>query len=149
MPHFEATQTFPRPLAEVFDFFRRPGNLVRVTPPELHMEMAEGPECVELGSRVVLKGRRWGVPQRIVSRIAVYETDKRFVDEQEEGPFKKWTHTHAFEAMPDGGTRVTDTIDYEPPGGLLGLVVTAAFVERDLKWIFEYRTEKLKALLGS
>jgi ligand-binding SRPBCC domain-containing protein len=55
---------------------------------------------------------------------------------------------HRFEAVPSG-TRVTDHINYEPPGGVLGLVMTAPMLERELAWIFGYRTEKLKELLGT
>ena len=63
------------------------------------------------------------------------------------GPFRKWDHTHGFAAM-DGGTRVTDRIDYEPPGGLLGLVATAGLVKRDLEKIFAYRSQKLEEMMG-
>jgi ligand-binding SRPBCC domain-containing protein len=148
MPHFEATQTFPRPLAEVFDFFRRPANLVKVSPPELHLKLEEGPEVLQLGSRVTVRGRRWGIPQRVVSEVMAFEPEVAFTDVMVEGPFKKLDHTHRFEAVPEG-TRVTDHIDYEPPGGLLGLVVTASFLERDLQWVFAYRREKLAELLGN
>src|SRR5262245_14986371 len=134
MPQFEAVQSFPLPPTEVFEFFRRPANLIRVSPPELHMKLVEGPERVELGSRLVLAGRRWGVPQRVVSEVTAFEMDAVFVDEQREGPFRKWVHTHRFEAIP-GGCRVTDRVEYEPPGGMLGLVVNAGFVERDLRWV--------------
>jgi ligand-binding SRPBCC domain-containing protein len=146
MPRFEISAVYPRPLPDVFDFFRQPANLVRITPPELHMQLIEGPERVELGSRIVLQGRRWGVPQRLVSEITAFERNQKFVDEQRQGPFRSWRHTHDFAEVPEG-TRTTDVIEFEPPGGMLGFLVTAAFVERDLKWLFEYRNEKLKELL--
>jgi ligand-binding SRPBCC domain-containing protein len=148
MPTFEAIQTFSRPVVEVFDFFRRTANLPLVAPPELHMKIDEGPTLLELGSRLVIKGRRWGLPQRVVSQVTEFVSEVRFVDEQVEGPFKKWKHTHGFQSLPDGGTHVSDRIDFDPPGGMLGLVVTASFVEKDLKWIFEYRRQKLAELLG-
>ena len=135
-------------MAEVFDFFRRPANLVRISPPELHMQLESGPELVELSLRVILKGRHRGIPQRIVSRITVFEADTVFTDEQEEGPFRRWKHTHRFETLPDGGTRVSDVIDYDPPGGALGLFVTGRFIDKDLHWIFDVRRERLKELLG-
>jgi ligand-binding SRPBCC domain-containing protein len=147
MPHFEMIENLPAPLSRVFDFFSRPANLVTISPPELHFQLLSGPEQLHLGARVSLQGRRWGLSQRLVSEVTVWESENRFVDEQREGPFKKWIHTHQFEALPDGGTRVTDRIDYEPPGGMLGFVVTVKAVERDLKWIFEYRREKLMELL--
>ncbi len=148
MPKFESRAVYPRPLAEVFAFFRRPTNLVRITPPELNMQLIEGPEVLQLGSRIVLQGRRWGISQRFVSEITAMEADKVFVDEQREGPMRSWRHTHGF-ADTAGATEVTDVVEYEPPGGMLGFIVTGAFIERDLKWLFAYRNEKLKELLGS
>jgi ligand-binding SRPBCC domain-containing protein len=148
MPRFEATQTISRPVAEVFDFFRQPVNLVRISPPELHMQVAEGPQRIELGSRVVLKGRRWGFPQRVVSVIVEFFMDAKFVDEQVEGPFRRWRHTHGFEALDNASTLISDSIEFEPPGGALGLLVSARFVEKDLRWIFEYRQQKLIELFG-
>jgi ligand-binding SRPBCC domain-containing protein len=147
MPMFEASQVIPRPVEEVFDFFRAPANLIAISPPELHMALVEGPPLIELGSRVVLKGRRWGIPQRVVSEITAFEPPVTFTDTQVEGPFRKWVHTHRFEPAPEG-TRVIDRVEYETPGGLLGLVARPSLIERDLKWIFEYRTKKVAELFG-
>jgi ligand-binding SRPBCC domain-containing protein len=147
MPVFEASLSFPRKVQDVFDFFRQPANLVRVSPPELNMRLAEGPERLQLGSCITLLGRRWGVPQRVVSVVTAYELDVFFVDEQSEGPFRKWIHTHRFETI-TGGTRVLDRIEFEPPGGMLGRLVTAAAIERDLQWVFGLRSQKLKEILG-
>jgi ligand-binding SRPBCC domain-containing protein len=148
MPRFESAQSLPAPLARVFDFFSRPANLVRVSPPELHFELVSAPERLQLGSRLTVKGRRWGLPQRVVTEVTAWEPEQMFVDEQREGPFRKWVHAHRFEALADGGTRVSDCIDFETPRGLLGLVVTAAAVERELNWVFEYRRQKLAELLS-
>src|SRR5262249_14581138 len=142
MPVFEASQVLLRPVEEVFAFFRDPASLVRISPPELHMRLVEGPALLELGSRIVFQGRRRGIPQRVVSEVTAYEPPTMFSDVQVEGPFRKWVHTHRFEATP-AGTRMIDRIDYEPPGGMLGLVATAAAIERDLRWIFEHRTKRL------
>jgi ligand-binding SRPBCC domain-containing protein len=147
MPHFEADFIVPRPVPEVFAFFLDPANLVRVSPPELHLRLAEGPPRLQQGSVLVLHGRRWGVPQRVVSAVVALEPNVSFVDAQREGPFRKWVHTHRFEAVPEG-TRIHDHIEYEPPGGMLGRTVTAATIERDLRWIFDYRCGKLRELLG-
>lgn len=146
MPRFERVEDLSAPLSRVFDFFSRPANLLTISPPELHFQLLSAPDQLQLGARVAVQGRRWGLSQRFVNEVTVWEPQSRFVDEQREGPFRKWIHTHRFEALPDGGTRVTDTIDYETPGGLLGFVVTVKAVERDLRWIFEYRRQKLAAL---
>jgi ligand-binding SRPBCC domain-containing protein len=146
MPVFEASAVFPRPIEEVFAFFRDPANLVRISPPDLHMRLVEGPPLIELGSRVVLKGRRWGIPQRVVSEITGFDPPVTFTDTQVEGPFGKWVHTHRLEAVAEG-TRVNDRVEYEPPGGILGLVARPSLIENDLKWIFEFRTKKVMELL--
>jgi hypothetical protein len=47
------------------------------------------------------------------------------------------------------GTRIHDQIDFAPPTGMLGLIVSAFFIQKDLDWIFAYRAEKLHELLGA
>jgi ligand-binding SRPBCC domain-containing protein len=148
MPVFEASQVVPRPAEEVFAFFQDPANLLKVSPPELHLRLTEPLARLRLGARVTAQGRRWGVPLRTVSEVTAWDPPKTFTDVQVEGPFRKWVHTHVFEAVPEG-TRVTDRIEYEAPGGLLGLVARPPMIERDLKWVFAYRTQKLAELLGT
>ncbi len=146
MPIFESSVCLARPVEEVFEFFSRPENLGRVSPPEMQMRV-EGPELLNLGARLTLTGRRWGVTQRVVSEITVFEPGARLADEQREGPFRRWVHAHEFEAVP-GGTRVTERVEFEPPGGVLGLVMTAAVVERELRDVFAYRSRQLLELFG-
>jgi ligand-binding SRPBCC domain-containing protein len=147
MPVFECVLHFPHPVEEMFDFFCRPANLITLSPPELHLQLVDGPERIELGSRITLKGRRWGVPQTIVSEIKALDPNAKFTDVMIKGPFRKWEHMHGFAAA-DGGARVTDRIDYESPGGLLGLVATPTLVARDLEKVFAYRVQKLQELLA-
>jgi ligand-binding SRPBCC domain-containing protein len=71
-----------------------------------------------------------------------------FLEEQKEGAFRKWVHSHQFEATANAGTHVVDEIDYEPPGGMLGLLLTAGAVERELNEFFRYRNEQLTGTLG-
>jgi ligand-binding SRPBCC domain-containing protein len=147
MPHFESVIHLLRPVPEVFEFFCRPTNLLQVTSPDLNLRLVEGPERLQLGSRLTLEARRWGIPQRIITEVTVFEPDVRIVDEQRQGPFRKWVHSHRFEAL-GAGTKVTEHIDFEPPGGMLGLMVTAAVIERGLRQVFAYRDQKLAELLG-
>jgi ligand-binding SRPBCC domain-containing protein len=147
MPRIEKAMCFARPLTEVFDFFCRTANLVRTLPPELHLRLVGGPDKLHLGALITLKGRRWGVAQTVQSEITAFEPFTLFIDQQRQGPFGKWVHCHRFEAA-NGGTRMIDQIEFEPPGGLLGLVVTVDFVQQDLEWILSYRAQKLRELLG-
>jgi ligand-binding SRPBCC domain-containing protein len=147
MAVFENVTYLARPVEEVFDFLCNPANLIRVTPPELHMRLVDGPPRLELGSRITLQGRRWGIPQRIVSEVTALEPNVLLQDEQREGPFGKWVHTHRLEPAPEG-TRMTDRIEFTAPGGLLGLVLTERRIEQDLEQVFAYRAQKFKEILG-
>ncbi len=147
MPRFETSLTFSQSLEDVFEFFRRPANLVQANPPDLNLEVVEAPEVLQRGSRVVLQARRFGIPQRLESEVTVLEPNAMIVDELRQGPFRKWVQTHRFEKTA-AGTRVTFQIDYEPPGGLLGLVMGNSAIEAELRSVFAYRNTKLHELLG-
>jgi len=69
------------------------------------------------------------------------------VDRQLKGPYKLWHHTHEFEEMP-GGTKVSDSVRYELPLGVLGELGGLPLVRRDLARIFDYRRAAVQKLLG-
>ncbi len=148
MPCFESTLSLAAPPVTVFARLRRPAVLLQLAPPELHLKLESGPDELALGARLVLRGRRWGVAQRVVSEVTALEPDTLLVLEQRQGPFRRWTHTQRLEALAEGGTRLSERVEYEPPGGLLGLTVTAAFLERELTNLFAFRRQKLAELLG-
>jgi ligand-binding SRPBCC domain-containing protein len=147
MPLFESSTTISRPLAEVFEFLCHPANLIELTPPDYNMRLVEGPEKAGLGAQIVLQTRRWGFSQRIVQKITAFELNRLITDEQVEGPFKKWAHSHILEEVP-GGTRMTDRVEFESPGGLLGFVFTEDAVENELQELFEFRTQKLNEIFS-
>jgi len=146
MPHLEAAMSLRRPVAEVFDFLSRPANLVALMPPEFNVHLAEGPDRLSLGTRVVLHARRWGFAQKLVHEVTTFEPDRLIIEEQREGPFPKWIYCHHFEAIPDG-TRLTDRIEFEPPGGMLGFLLTPESIASEVQELFAYREQKLRELL--
>ena len=148
MPRFETAQTLARTIEEVFDFFRRPANILRISPPDLNLQILEAPELLELGSRIVLQARRWGIAQKLASKITAFEVNAHFVDELQEGPFRKWVQTHRFETVAEG-TRLTYQVDFEPPGGILGMMLKASAIEKDLQVVCAFRAQKLQELLGT
>src|SRR5262249_18159662 len=110
MPQFEHVTCLAGPVAEVFEFFCRPANWVQLARAGLPLRLIEGPGRLGLGSRLTWKGRRWGVAHRSVNEVSAFEPGALLVVQQIQGPFRRWTHTHRFEAGP-GGTRLTDAID--------------------------------------
>ena len=135
----------PRPIDEVFEFFSDAYNLEALTPPILRFEvLTPAPTRMAVGTLIDYKLRLRGIPVRWQSEITVWEPPHRFVDEQRRGPYSMWVHEHTFEKK-DGGTLAKDNVNYAVPGGAL---VNRLFVARDVRKIFEYRTERLLEALG-
>ena len=135
--------------AKAFALFRQPAERLRFAPPDLHLQLVEGPAELRLGSRLTVQGRRWGVTQRMASEITAFEDGALIVEEQRQGPFRSWKHTQRFEPTAEGGVRITDVIEYEPPGGILGRLATAEAIGRELERAFAYRRERLTEIFAA
>jgi ligand-binding SRPBCC domain-containing protein len=146
MPEFTNSMVVPAAAAAVFAFLRDPRNALLLAPPELHLEITSAPALLEVGARVEFKGRRWGITHRSVLEITALEEGKLLREVQRAGPFQQWERVQRFGAVGEAATRLVDEVTFEPPGGMLGLVVNAAFVQRELASLFEYRKQRLHEL---
>jgi ligand-binding SRPBCC domain-containing protein len=143
--HFEAKLWLPRPRQDIFEFFADALNLEELTPPWLQFRVIT-PVPIEMrpGTRIDYRLKIRGIPIRWQSRITVWDPPHRFVDEQVRGPYRMWIHEHRF--MEDsGGTSCEDHVRYAPLGGAL---VNKLFVERDVRNVFAYRSNRLRELFG-
>jgi ligand-binding SRPBCC domain-containing protein len=165
-------QWVPFPVDRVFAFFADPQNLPRLMPawrdaridslelhnPELHgskgLHSPSGHGISHVagrGSRILLSFRPAPLsPIRLrwLALIDDYVIDHHFCDLQVTGPFRYWRHCHLVNAEMHGevaGTRVTDVVDYEWPGGsaidLLG-------GRLQIRQLFRSRQRKFLRLLG-
>ncbi len=142
-----ATQVVPRALPEVFDFFASPDNLARITPPGMRFEFLTEDRDMRSGLLIDYKLRPLpGIPVSWRTRIDAYDPPNGFEDVQLRGPYARWEHRHAFRAV-DGGTLMTDEIDYRLPFGPLGDLVNRLVVRRELEHIFGYRAAVLQTAL--
>ena len=141
-------QFVAKPLEEVFRFFSEAGNLQALTPAYLDFEILT-PGPIEMRPGILLDYRlKWhGVPLRWRTKILEWSPPHRFVDLQLKGPYKLWHHTHTFESE-NGGTRMSDTVNYELPLGALGEVAHALMVGRDVAAIFDFRYQQVSRIFG-
>ena len=147
MPDFSTAYEIARLPADVFAFLRTPANLVKLIPPDVALELVEAPETLQAGHRLLWKARRWGVTQRIEMAVTELVHPLRLVLTQEQGPFARWEQVQTFE-MTANGTRLTETVTFEPPRGMLGRLLTADAVLADLERLYAYRGGRLKAILA-
>jgi NADH dehydrogenase len=142
-----ATQFIPRPLPEVFDFFASPDNLGRITPPGMRFEFLTDDRTMRSGLEIDYRLRPLlGIPVSWRTRIDAYDPPNRFEDVQLRGPYRRWEHRHSFQAV-DGGTLMTDEVEYELPLGPLGDIADRLVVRSELERIFGYRSAVLATAL--
>jgi ligand-binding SRPBCC domain-containing protein len=115
VPVFVKSVLLDSPVEKVFRFHERPDALALLSPPFPPVRMiSRTGHGIETGSRINL--RIGFMPW--VAQHTQYEKNRLFVDEQLEGPFAKWVHRHEF-AAEGKGTRLTDRIEFQLPGGPL------------------------------
>ena len=96
-------QTVTAPLAQVSDFFSRPENLARLTPPHLAFEILTPlPVTMRPGAVIDYLIRLGPLPMRWRTLISDFDPPHGFVDQQLSGPYSFWHHTHTFIAVPGG-----------------------------------------------
>jgi ligand-binding SRPBCC domain-containing protein len=135
-----------RPISEVFPFFENAHNLARITPDWLKFTvLTPDPLDMKVGLEIEYKIRLLGVPMNWKSVIAEYEPPFHFVDEQVQGPYRYWHHSHDFRPE-GGGTRVIDSVDYALALDPLSRIAHAVMVRHQLNAIFRYRQEALSKI---
>ena len=123
----------------VYRWHARPGALERLTPPWESVTVEEQSGGIEDGSRVVLRVRVGPVSSRWIAVHRDHIAGAQFRDEQVQGPFAHWVHTHRFK--PDGpeASILEDDIEYALPLKPLAGLIGGPSVERKLRRLFAYR----------
>ncbi len=144
----ERTQRVPGTLDEVFPFFEDPRNLAEITPGWLRFHVVSSTDDrVREGTRIRYRIRWLGLPMPWESMISRYEPPHAFADEMLRGPYKRWLHVHTFRQV-GHEVELSDRVEYDLPGGLLGALAHRLIVRRQLEAIFDYRERRVRELLG-
>ncbi len=141
-------QRFSQPLHTVFSFFQKPENLARITPPHLGFKLlTPSPIQMKAGAVIDYTVSPFFIPFRWTTLITEYDPPHKFVDLQLKGPYSLWHHTHAFREV-EGGTEMTDEVRFVMPFWILGDILHALIVRRQLEEIFDYRARVIADLLS-
>lgn len=148
MERIEQTVLIRADIDRVFHFHDDTRNLLQITPPKVKVTFSTIGEP-GLGYEVILRVKQFGLfTMQWHVKITEYEPPHRMTDIQLQGPFKTWKQIRLLRAV-DGGTELTDIVEYEPPFGLLGRVANALVIRRQIMDMFEYRQAATKRILES
>ncbi len=147
MPSLEASITIRCPVEKVFDFLTQTDNLFQIIPDELKLRVVSAPPQLQLGSRLEVQILAFGPPQNVVYEVTDFARPHRFIETQVKGMLPRYVHEHHFSVEDSGTVLITDRIDFEPPGGLLGFMLTADRLRTTLNQGLVHRHSSLKRIL--
>ncbi|MDW8350502.1 MAG: SRPBCC family protein [Anaerolineae bacterium] len=149
MPRFEYAFIVNAPLDRVWAFHDDPTALPKVMtgPVKMHIHHVDRP--LRPGSRILMTMQIGPIRRRWNVRLREREAPHFFTDEQieGEGPFRRWRHTHLFEAIDAQRTRVIDRLEYELPFGVIGKIGAALFGTLIMRGMFASRARATRRWL--
>jgi uncharacterized protein (TIGR01777 family) len=136
---FERRSTLPCSAEAAYRWHASSGALERLTPPWEGIELVSRRGGFADGAETVLRVPVGPVRRRWLARHRDHIPGRQFVDEQIEGPFASWVHTHRFIPRGADACDLEDRVEFEPPLGLPGRVFGEPFIRRTLERVFSYR----------
>ena len=123
----------------VFAFHELPDALERLTPAWETARIVRPALNLRVGSTAIVETRLLGfVPVRWVAKHTAYDPPHMFEDVQVSGPFRRWRHRHVIEPHAEGAI-LRDEINFEPPFGLAGRLISPLLIVPRLRRLFEHR----------
>jgi ligand-binding SRPBCC domain-containing protein len=125
---FERSVLLDASLHEVYAFHEDPRNITKISPPSLKVEKVECAVPARVGQEFRLRVRQFGLPLEWIGFWDEAEPFVRLVDGARKSPFLHWRHHHLF-AQAQGGTLMTDRVEYALPFGPLGRLLGATVMK--------------------
>jgi ligand-binding SRPBCC domain-containing protein len=147
MPCLEACVSIGCSVEKAFDYLTTTANLLKLLPEELRLQVVNAPTQLALGSRMELQILAFGPPQNVTYEITDFSRPHRFTETQVKGLLPRYVHEHVLLEQPNGTVLVTDRIEFEPPGGLMGFMLTADRLQTTLDRGLSHRHSELKRVL--
>lgn len=137
-------------VATAWEFFSAPENLSKITPKDMGFTVLS-----ERTTAPIFEGMQidyvvspiFKIPVKWRTRITHVKQEVSFIDFQEKGPYKYWSHFHEF--IPnEKGVLMKDTVEYELPLDFLGTIAHKVLVKNKLSKIFDYRYQVLESMFN-
>lgn len=151
MHQIRRTQKIPIPVKQAWEFFSKPDNLAKVTPPYMNFKILSRSDAGEMYPGMIITynvSPLLNIKIKWATEISQIKEYKYFIDNQIKGPYKIWHHEHRFTET-NQGLEMKDILFYEIKYGFLGRLAHKLYIKKRITEIFNYREEKIKELFGS
>ena len=147
MAVFETSLVLNVTREQAFDFLIQPANQERIAPPGLGLKFVNPPLEYTLGAQFEFKIQAWGMVRTATHEIIQFERPLSYIERQIKGALKSFQHEHRFDVNTEGQVVIHDRIEFLPPGGLAGMLVTESKLLENFEDGFFYRHQQLRKLL--
>jgi len=134
------------PADRIFSVLEDPRMADDLNPAFLRTEVIESAWIPSVGARTSVKLTHRGASYELVTELKEYRRGAFLLERQVEGPFASFEHAVNVEAQADG-TTITEILAYAPGYGLLGRLLDALALRRDLEETLAMRQARLRDLL--
>ena len=146
-----AKQTVAKERDILWDFFRKPRNLNKLTPEGVDFKIISGKSDDFYEGKIIsykIKPFKM-INLNWVTEISQVKEGSYFIDNQIFGPYKFWHHEHHFKSNSDGTTDIIDKVKYKVPFYILGTLMHKMFIKKKLLNIFMFRQRKITDLFNN
>ena len=146
-----AKQTVSKEIGLLWDFFRKPTNLNKLTPEDVHFKIKSAKSDDFYEGKIIsykikpfkLLALNW------VTEISQIKEGSYFIDNQISGPYKMWRHEHHFKDNHNGTTEIIDKVKYKVPFYIVGKLMHKMFIRKKLFNIFMFRQKQINNLFNN
>jgi ligand-binding SRPBCC domain-containing protein len=115
----------PRTREDVFEHLRRPDNLLKMFPSTSKEKLGlKAPDIINLGDQIEFSFHVIGMHIGFVHKIVEMTMHERIFLNQIHGPLKLWATEQHLSESDERSTLLKTVVKYEPPGGVLGFLLT-------------------------
>ena len=144
MPRIEITTEINSTLEICFDLARSI-DLHKISTAKTNEEAVEGKTSglIGLNESVTWQATHFGIKQKLTSKITRFDRPFYFKDEQTNGAFKSFVHTHTFSQVGDK-VIMKDVFEYQSPFGFAGKIFNALVLTNYMRKFLAERNHIIK-----
>ena len=146
MLKFEASTVVPCSAVALRRFLGCPANLPEISDPDMELQIISAPETVSAGARIEFRIMSFGLRHRMAHEYRLV-TDSEILEVLVDGPLPAWQHRQQLQELGPTECRLTDTVEFQLPGGMLRFILTEERILESLTTGMEFRYQALQQLV--